>query len=70
MLLPQVTAAAVLPLREEQHMKSYLLQPAGRRQLLAQQGGRLTLASALGREHGVEALLQVSQNTLFLCMQA
>lgn len=38
-------------------MKSYLLLPAGRRELLHQQGGRLVEASAGAR--GVESLLQV-----------
>ncbi|EFN53716.1 hypothetical protein CHLNCDRAFT_136563 [Chlorella variabilis] len=57
------TIAAVLPLREENHMKSYLLLPAGRRELLHQQGGRLVEASAGAR--GVESLLQ---DRSFICL--
>lgn len=47
----------MLPLRDENHMKAYLLLPAQRRALLRQQGGRLEEApqGALG----LEPLLQV-----------
>lgn len=53
----QPTAAAVLPLREENQMKSYLLLPAQRRPLLQQLGGRVEEApqGALS----LEPLLQV-----------
>lgn len=54
---PQATAAATLPLRDDNAMKSYLLLSAERRDMLRQQGGRLEEAprGALG----LEPLLQV-----------
>ena len=57
--LLQPTTAAVLPLRDENHLKSYLLQPAQRRALLHAQGGRLAEAPAGAR--GLEPLLQVGR---------
>lgn len=53
----QATAAAVLPLRDENQMKSYLLLPDRRRALLEEQGGRLAVAArgALGLEPLLQA---------------
>lgn len=53
----QATAAALLPLRDENSMKGYLLAPAQRRALLQQQGGRLEGAPRAAL--GLEPLLQV-----------
>ena len=53
----QATTAAVLPLHEDNDMKSYLLLPAKRRELLHQHGGHLTEACHGSR--GLELLLQV-----------
>lgn len=57
----QATAAAVLPMREENDMKRYLLLPSQRRDLL-QQGGHL-LEAPLGAS-GIESLLQASARTV------
>ncbi|KAI3425137.1 hypothetical protein D9Q98_008908 [Chlorella vulgaris] len=56
------TAAAVLPMREENDMKRYLLLPSQRRDLL-QQGGHL-LEAPLGAS-GIESLLQ---DRSFVCL--
>lgn len=53
----QPTTAAALPLREENHMKAYLLLPAQRRALLQQLGGQLEEAPQ--GSLALEPLLQV-----------